>query len=147
MAELMVSPGAGEAVAVSGVTPQLPWSGISRQASTRRRISFTAPDTSYCCSSVESPSALVKDKLLLALCPPLCFLGFGIGGDEFSGPAPFDDDLGGLSVWTQLPMPRRILIRRVKDRLFKEPILHQSDPLPTWGRFSKAFFYTQHSTL
>lgn len=46
------------------------------------------------------------------------------GRDERDASAPLDDSVGGLPVLIQLPVPRRVFVRRVQDRSFEEPLLH-----------------------
>ena len=50
--------------------------------------------------------------------------GGGDRGDERDAPAAVDDAVGGLAVLIELPVPRRVLVRRVQDRLFEKPLLH-----------------------
>ena len=49
--------------------------------------------------------------------------GGGDRRDEGHGTAAVDDAVGGLPVLVQLPVPRRVLVRRVQDRLFEKPRL------------------------
>ena len=50
--------------------------------------------------------------------------GGGDRGDERDTPAPVDDAVGGLPVLIEFPVPRRVLVGRVQDRLFEKPLLH-----------------------
>ena len=50
--------------------------------------------------------------------------GGGNRRDERYGAPAVDDLVGGLPVLVQFPVPRRVLVRRVQDRLFEEPLRH-----------------------
>ena len=50
--------------------------------------------------------------------------GGGDRGDERDAPAAVDDAVGGLAVLIKLPVPRRVLVGRIQDRLFEKPLLH-----------------------
>ena len=45
-------------------------------------------------------------------------------GDERHRAPSIHDAVGGLPVLIQLPVPRRVLVRRIQDRLFEEPLHH-----------------------
>ena len=79
----------------------------------------------YCCSSVESPLPLVEhdpDLLQLRTLLGLPLLRLGNRRDEGGGPPIPEDLVRGLPGRVQLPMLRRILVRRVQDRPLEEPI-------------------------
>ena len=50
--------------------------------------------------------------------------GGGDRGNERDTPAAVDNAVGGLAVLIELPVPRRILVGRVQDRLFEKPLFH-----------------------
>jgi hypothetical protein len=66
--------------------------------------------------------ALVEDAQLGV--GVLALFGLGDGGDEFDAAPAFDDVLGRLALVVELPMPRRIIVGRVEDRLFEKAIIH-----------------------
>ena len=50
--------------------------------------------------------------------------GGGNRRDERHGAPAVDDPVGGLAALVQFPVPRRVLVRRIQDRLLKEPLRH-----------------------
>ena len=76
---------------------------------------------SYCCSSVESPLPFIENNCAV-WSEPFRFFGFGNRRDELCSAAGFDNLLRWLALVIELPMPRRILVGRVKDRLLKKGV-------------------------
>jgi hypothetical protein len=73
---------------------------------------------------------LVKDDLLLVLA---AFAGLGDGGDELGEPPLLHDAVGGLARGIQLPVPGRVLVGWVEDRLFEE-VSHLGEPTSVLSR-------------
>ena len=70
-----------------------------------------------------------------ACAAPLRFLRLGDRRDELGAAAGFDDLLGRLAVVVELPVPARVLVGRVEDRVVEEGIAHGCRPP---GRFQGA---------
>ena len=70
---------------------------------------------------VGGPVSIIKTQLDL---PRALLAGGGDRGDERDAPAAVDDAVGGLAALIELPVPRRVLVRRIQDRLFEKPLFH-----------------------
>ena len=87
-------------------------------ASTWLRTSLMIEVGSYCCSAVESP--LPSSKTIdVCVAEAAALLRLGDRRDELGAAAPLDDLLRRLALRVELPVPGRIRIGRVQDRLLE----------------------------
>lgn len=74
--------------------------------------------------------AAVEDHLGLVFGPP-ALPGLGNRRDQLRAPARFHNPVGRLAVCIQLPVPARVLVRRIENRTLEERVGH-APPRPTW---------------
>ena len=119
--------------AVSGVTSQSFGFGSCLHRSTWKRRSLMIGVGSYCCFAVERPTPSLKTRVS---CVEGFFRlrGFGNGSNEFRAATAFNYLLRRLPLSVQFPMPGRVLIRRIENRVLKKTVLHQRRA-PTWIAF------------
>jgi len=122
--------------AVSGVTLQALGPGSSRQRSTRWRTPPMNPDRSYCCASVPSACAVASKRISPAGCASV--FGFRYRRDERDCAALGDDPVRRLAARVELPVPPRVLVGWVQDRLLEEGAVHLALRCPTKHRVARS---------